>query len=107
MINDLTDLLRQATGPAPSVPPVPRVVRGAAPRQASAAVLPAGAKPSGGGGGIASPLAEKGYVTRVYWPAIELRSTDGFITIEWLPPREVNFTDADGADVKIIYSQPA
>lgn len=62
--------------------------------------------PTGGGGGIASPLTETLYSARTRWPERLYTSTDGMITFARLPIKKVTFQDANGATVEQIYQQP-
>ena len=62
---------------------------------------------TGSGGGIASPLTETAYSARLFHPEVTLISTDGFLSFKIKPVKEITFTDANAAVVKIIFKEPA
>lgn len=69
--------------------------------------------PAGGGGGVASPLAEQTKVVgadtvpdRDYWPDLVLTSSDGIFTYEVPPVKTLKLKDANDADVIVNLAQP-
>lgn len=61
---------------------------------------------STGGGSIASPLTETAYASRTYHSPMTITSTDGLLTWEVDPIKQVFFTDATGNAVEIEYAAP-
>lgn len=58
------------------------------------------------GGGIASPLTETSYALREVYDPLYLTTSDGVMVWEFLPPKKIIFTDANGAEVVEIYAEP-
>lgn len=61
---------------------------------------------TGGGGGIASPLTEASYAVREYHPTRYEVSSDGLYVREVRPIKKVMLTDANSAEVQMIYAEP-
>lgn len=101
---DLTEEWRRLSEAAAVTPPETPPARGKAEAVRSAAVPASAAKQSGGG--VASPLTETSFASRVYWPTVTVQSTDGFITYQIQPIRKVFFTDASASPVELNYAQP-
>lgn len=57
-----------------------------------------------GTGGISSPLTEVSFASRQYYPAY-VTSTDGMFSFQAL--KSATFVDAAGAEVQLIFAQPA
>lgn len=105
MSKDLTEALRAIMESSPPAAPYAPKERGSAPKEKSAAALPSVKK--GSGGGIASPLVETAYADRLYWPDVNLTSTDGMITfVVQGGVKEISFLDANSASVVMQYKQP-
>jgi hypothetical protein len=62
--------------------------------------------PAAPGGGIASPLTENNYALREVYDPLYLTTSDGVMVWEFLPPKKIIFTDANGAEVVEIYAEP-
>lgn len=60
----------------------------------------------GAGGGIASPLVETDYSTRLYWPARVGTTVDGLISFLIRPIKEVTQQDANSVVVKQQFAEP-
>lgn len=56
--------------------------------------------------GIASPLTETDG-TRTYHANQTLTSSDGLLTLEFAPVNQVTMTDANSAEVRMVYAVPA
>ena len=58
------------------------------------------------GGGIASPLTETSYAAREYHVTRYEVSSDGLYVREVKPIKKVVMTDANAAEVQMIYAEP-
>lgn len=61
---------------------------------------------TGTGGGIASPLTEANYAAREYHPTRYEVSSDGLYVREVKPIKKVVLTDANAAEVQMIFAEP-
>ena len=61
--------------------------------------------PSGGGGGISSPLNEPDVGRREYHPAQDVYDEDGTL-VKIHPIKTLYMRDADGNEVKFMYAMP-
>lgn len=83
----------------PGVVPLPATTRAVGPAVAG--------KPGGSGGGIASPLTETA-VSRTYHATPQtIYSSDGVLAFRVRALQQVTLTDANGAEVIMIYQPPA
>lgn len=80
------------------------------PASAAASSIPARtgeSKPKAGGGrGLASPLTEQSYASRTYHTSKMYTSTDGMVTIERKPIKQMSFKDAEGNDAVFNLAEP-
>lgn len=109
MAKDLTEALRQMTeGGLGQTSRVDKVL----PAASAAPVIPprsgaSGPKAgAGAGAAIASPLTEIAYANRTYHSPKTITSTDGLITWQVDPIKDVFFNDANNSPVQIIYKSP-
>ncbi|MGI9297616.1 MAG: hypothetical protein ACR2QC_06940 [Gammaproteobacteria bacterium] len=61
---------------------------------------------TGGGGGIASPLAEQDDVREYHTTQRAIRSTDGLFTLVLSDISVMKFNDANGNEVQFNFDQP-
>jgi len=101
---DLTEALHKLTlsQRGESEGPPAMAARGIAPAVKSAALLAGSASSSG----IASPLTETAYSDRTYHSTKTITSTDGLLTFEVDPIKQVFFQDAAGKSVEIYFQSP-
>lgn len=108
MGKDLTEALRQMTeGGLGQTSRVDKVLPAAS---AAPAIPPrsgsSGPKAGASGGSIASPLTEIAYANRTYHSPKTITSTDGLITWQVDPIKDVFFNDANNSPVQVIYQSP-
>lgn len=105
MSRDLTEALRAMMAEDSNTNVVPALKpRGAAPAAKSSALLQSPpAKPSSGGG-IAAPLTETSYASRLFWGQKTLSTSDGVWSVKIKPVKQVFFTDADSNPLSIIFA---
>lgn len=100
-MSELQRAVRQL-GPAPASE-TPADPRRPAPIPDSAGKAPNGSPAAGGGG----DLTEKDFSQRTYWPTRTIRSTDGVISWQFKPARDVVMTDASGKKVVLSFAEPS
>ena len=59
-----------------------------------------------GQAGIASPLTEPDASARVYYPVVEVTSTDGLIIVETESIQTLEMQDANGSSVTLQFGDP-
>ena len=59
-----------------------------------------------GGGGVASPLIEDDYDSRMYWSERTLLSSDGLLSFVIRPIQGIFLRDANNAPVEFQFAQP-
>lgn len=107
MAKDLTEALRQMTeGGVGQTSRVDKTLPAANEAPAIPARSGSSGPKAGKGGSIASPLTETAYADRTYHSPKTITSTDGLITWEVDPIKDVFFTDANGMPVQIVYKSP-
>ncbi|WP_425915914.1 hypothetical protein [Pseudomonas sp. GWSMS-1] len=78
--------------------------RGPLPAQTSPGTDTPNPKPTGGGGGIASPLTEPDATQRTYYDPVLLPTTDGLAWVSWRSVRRIEMVDAGNAEVVLEFA---
>lgn len=93
-------------GQAAPLPPV--APRGALPPQRGSASAPASGqtRPTGGGGGVSSPLTEASYAARTYHTASTIKSSDGIFALQIAAVATVTLRDADDREIVVKLAAP-
>jgi len=59
-----------------------------------------------GGAGIAGPLTELSYASRLTWPDMTVTSSDGLFVWHVSPTKQIHLVDANNVGVLVNFSQP-
>ncbi|MBL8471333.1 MAG: hypothetical protein JNM98_05995 [Rhodocyclaceae bacterium] len=95
-----------ATDTPQGLPPV--APRGALPSQRGTAAAPASGqtRPTGGAGGVSSPLTEASYAARTYHSPTTIMSSDGIFALQIAAVASVTLRDADDRQIVLQLAAP-